>query len=144
MAITNDRLRWLIDITVFMTPITHTNFSTNTVNNSAIKNGYRVSSGAQSDAISFDVILAKGTWTLELLHTKGTDTGIYTAALAGSSVGTIDGYGATTTYNNRSTITGIIVTKSGKKRMSLTMATKNGSSSSYFGRVQHIQWRRTA
>lgn len=144
MAITADKLDWLWDVNVFMTPISHTNWNTNTVNTSAIRNGFRVSSGAQNDATAYDVTLAAGTWSIEVLHVKGTDTGTYSVQLGGVEKGTIDGYNGSTTYNNRTTISSIAVASTGKVRLSLVMATKNASSSSYYGRIQHIQLRRTA
>ena len=145
MSITRDRMPWLIDVNVFMTPISHTNFNTNTATDiNAIRNGYRSSSGAQNDSISFDVILAAGTWDIELLHLKSTNHGIFSVQLDDVAQGTIDAYNASGTYNNHSSVTGINISTSGKKRLTLKMAMKNASSSSYYGRIQHIQLRRTA
>lgn len=102
------------------------------------------SSGAQNAVIGWDVLLAAGTWTLELLHNKGSDRGIYTVALAGSSIGTIDGYNASLSPKQRSQITGITVAATGKKRLTLTMASKHASSSSYFGHLSGLRLLRTA
>lgn len=144
MTITKDKLDWLIDVTVFMTPISHTNFNTNTSSTGAIRNATRDSSGAQNDSISFDVVLATGTWTVELLYRKNTDAGVYSVQFGGVEKGTIDGYAAASSYDNLSTVSGITLGVSGKIRLSLVMATKNASSSNYKGYLQHIQLRRTA
>lgn len=102
------------------------------------------STGAQNAEIAFDVVLAAGTWAISLIHHQDTNRGIYTISLDASSVGTIDGYAASATTNVRSTVTGISVATTGKKELKLKMATKNASSSSYFGLVGLIVLRRTA
>lgn len=144
MGITNNRLRWLIDINVFMTPISHINFNTNTVDALAVRQGYRTSSGAQNDEISFDLVLAKGTWSIETMYFKNTDSGIISVQIDGAQQGTIDTYAAALSRNNRSTISGIVISQAGKHRLTLKMTAKNASSTNYYGRIQHIQARRTA
>jgi hypothetical protein len=144
MAITNDKLPWLRDVNVFMTPISHTNWNINDVVTSMIRNGRKRSSGAQNDEINFDVTLAAGTWTIEILHNTSTDLGIYSVQLDGVEVGIIDGYAGTGAYNVRGSVTGVSVSSAGKKRLKLKMATKNASSSNYYGSISHIQLRRTA
>jgi hypothetical protein len=144
MAITNDKLKWHHDINVFMTPISHVNWSTNDVNSSMIRNGRKRSSGTQNDEINFDVTLGAGTWDIEILHNTGTNLGIYSVQLDSVEVGTIDGYSGASVYNVRSSVTGVSVATAGKKRLKLKMATKNASSSSYYGSISHIQLRRTA
>lgn len=143
MSITNNRLPWLIDINVFMTPISHINWNTSSVNTSAIKNGWRYSSNAQNDEINYDVILAKGTWTIEALHHKGATHGIASVQLDGVQVGTMDAYAGVDTYNQRSSVTGVAVTRAGKYRLKFKMSTKNASSTAYSMYLQHIQLRRT-
>ena len=41
-------------------------------------------------------------------------------------------------------LTGIVIAATGIYRLKLLMATKNGSSSSYFGRLNHAQLQQTA
>lgn len=140
----DDAHPWLIDVDVFMTPILQTSWNTIAANASAIHNGSMDSAATQNNEINFDVILGAGTWTVELMHITAANRGIYTLALTGSDIGTIDGYSASPTYNVRSSITSVAVATSGKKRLRLKMATKNGSSSNYAGSIQHLQLRRTA
>lgn len=138
-------LPWTIDINPFTAPATQTNWNTIQAGSSSqIFGGYKVTTGAQNAEIGWDVVLAAGTWTLSLLHATGIDVGIYTASLDGVSIGTIDGYAASGVNNVVSTITGITVAPSGKKRLLLKMATKNATSTSYLARISGLRLLRTA
>ena len=86
---------------------------------------------AQNDEITIPVVLAAGTWRLDIFLVKGSNCGIITALIDGSSVGTIDTYAGTTTYSLVESITGITVASTGVKTLGLRMATKNASSSNY-------------
>lgn len=135
---------WLINVSVDMTAISHVNWDTNTVQLGSVYRLLKSSSGAQNDEINFDVSLAAGTWTFELIHAKGTNYGIITIQLDGSTIGTIDSYAASASINDRTQITGVAVVNSGKKRLKLLMATKNASSTNYVGAIHHLQFKRTA
>jgi len=109
------------------------------------------SSGAQNDHMDFETYLAAGTYTFTLIHSKGSNRGIYTVYIdddtgtpGTTSVGTIDGYNAGTTFNNVDTITSISNTIGGNKRIRIRMNTKNASSSSYYATFSEIGLRRTA
>lgn len=146
---TSEVYPWLIDIDVFMTPISQVNWSALNYGTGAgleiAHNGRVSSSGAQNAEINFDVVLGIGTWTFELLHHADSNRGIYTVTWGASSVGTIDGYNVLGfTPNQRSAITGFAAPENGMRRLKLKMATQNASSSSYFGDISHIQLRRTA
>lgn len=141
---TNSALPWLKDVDVFEQAIGHVNWDTVTIDTGALMNGYKSSTGAQNAEINFDLVLARGTWTIELLHAKTSNVGIYTIQLDGSTVGTIDGYDAGLFKNTLSSITGIAVLVSAKYRLKLLMATKNASASAYYGFLHHVQLRRTA
>lgn len=144
VAWASSSLPWLVDIDVFSTAVSQTNFDTNNVQALAIHNAFKASSGAQNDEINWDVILAAGTWTVELTYRKASDAGIVSVQFDSVEKGTIDQYNAATSYNNRSTVAAITVATTGKVRLKLKMATKNASSSSYVGYLQHVQLRRTA
>lgn len=143
-SLSEDLLAWIINVDVFMTPVTETNWNSPAATVAHVYNGQMASSGAQNDEIGWDIMLPAGTWTFELIHAKSTDRGIYTVALDGSSVGTIDGYNNPSLVNQRSQITGIVAATSEQVRLTLTMATKNASSSAYFGGINHLQFKRTA
>lgn len=99
--------------------------------------------GAQNDAASWDVILAAGTWDAHFYVMKSTNTGIITLNMDGASQGTVDTYAAAA-IGAKVSITGFTVSATGKKRMQVLAATKNGSSSGYFMVLFGIEFRRTA
>lgn len=139
-------LPWHIELLpIGTTPVANTNWPGTYVQDTQCAYGGTMNSASnQNDEVSFDVVLAAGTWTFQLLHLANTDAGIYTVQLDGVTVGTIDGYVASITKNVISVVSGISVATTGKKRLKLKMATKNGSSSSYKGRIQKIEFQRTA
>lgn len=98
---------------------------------------------AVNDAIAWDVVLAAGTWDAHFWVRRSTNTGIITLNQDGASQGTVDTYAAAAAAAKLS-ITGWTVATTGKKRMQLLMATKNGSSSNYVLTLFAIEFRRTA
>jgi len=124
----------------------HTTWNTLAAVNSVYFHGQDIQSGgAQNSEIYWDIGISAGTWDLQLTHSKGPNRGIYTVTLDATSWGTIDGYAASGSgvEQTRSALTSQTAT-GGKQRLKLKMATKNGSSSSYFGTIQYITLRRTA
>ncbi len=134
---------WLIDGNLFLGSMGNTNWSSFNQDNTEIFGGDMETSGAQNDEIYWDIGISGGTWDFTLLHYKGTNRGIYTVSIDGSSIGTIDGYNGSALRNSLDTLTGISIAD-GKRRLKLKMATKNGSSGGYFGTAQAWQFRRTA
>lgn len=134
---------WIVDLDAFQT---HGNTGWNTPSPIAgvIHSGYNLSAGNQNDELFWDTVLSAGTWAIGLMHATGTNRGIYTILIDDVSVGTVDGYAGVTALNTVSNVTGIVVATTGVKRVKLRMATKNASSSSFFGLLQHTQLRRTA
>jgi hypothetical protein len=80
------------------------------------------------------------------IHNTGSQRGIYTITLDGTSIGsTIDGYAGSGSDNVISTVTGITVATPGKKRLLVKMATRNPSNTtSYLGHLNAITLQRTA
>lgn len=113
------------------------------VANSGAAVGLTNSGPAVNDAIAWDLVLAKGTWDCHLWVRKSTNTGIVTLNQDGVSQGTVDTYAAAAAAAKIS-VTGFTVASTGKKRMQLLMATKNGSSSGFVLNVFGIEFRRTA
>jgi hypothetical protein len=139
-----ETLPWLIDIDVFPTAISQTNWDILTADSAGIYAYRKDSSGSQNAEINWNVILAAGTWTVELIFLKDTNACIYSVQFDSVEKGTIDSYAASTTRNTRASVAGITVATTGKVQLKLKMATKNASSSSYVGYLQHVQLRRTA
>lgn len=90
-----------------------------------------MSDSTQNDAISFDFACGAGTYTIELRHLAFANRGIYTVQIDNVTVGTIDGYASSLTFT-RSLLTGVVIT-AGRHTLTLVMATKNASSSAYYG-----------
>lgn len=134
---------WLIDINVFMTPKSQTNWSATSVLTNFVNNGAKQTSGAQNAEIAWDVVLGAGTWTVELVHGENINHGIYSVQIDGIEQGTIDAYDSLKA-NTVSSVANISITESGIHELKLKMATKNPSATLYYGEISHVQLRRTA
>lgn len=133
---------WQIDLDAF---VSHgqTNWSS-TFNNAGLLYAFDLeSTGAQNAALWWYQHLAAGTWDYELIHATGGNRGIYSFQIDDIEVGTIDGFGGAV-QNVHSTIAGFKVRQTGKHKIALVMASKNVSSSNYFGTICTGQLRRAA
>ena len=133
-SITANMLPWTIDISLLSQAAARTGWDTDhagTTWDSNVIGGEQYGGTAQNDSVEFDVVLAAGTWSVCFRGTKYTDCGIITVKLDGVSVGTIDTYAASAQYDQFMSLTGITVAATGKKRLQLSVPTKNGSSSGY-------------
>lgn len=144
LAAMKDYLPWAIFIDVFPTAKSNVNWNDLAVAATSIHCGAKQSSGAQNDSITWDILLAAGTWSIELLYSSGSNRGIYSIQFNSVEKGTIDGYSAGAVENARSSITGIVVSTTAKIELKLKMATKNASSSGYYGSIVDIRLMRTA
>jgi len=131
-------------------PYSATNFSTATQSNSRYLAGYQTSTGAQNAEVVYRLRgpLAAGTWSIRLAHSTNTSNGIYTIATStdGSSwtdLTTIDGYAAALDPDVITDATGLTV-PAGTAYIRLKMATKNASSSNYYGVFSALTGVRTA
>lgn len=134
---------WMIDINVFNAPGAQTNWSNYVNNTNYFGEGYLLSTGAQNALISWPVVLSAGTWQLNIVYSKDTDKGIISVQIDGVEKGTIDGYAGSATPNQIDTSVSFAAT-AGKHTLMLKMPSKNGSSSSYYGMIQHVRLIRTA
>lgn len=135
---------WMIDIDIFMTPKSIVNWANKTIDTQYYHSGRNYSSGTLNDSIAWDVVLGAGTWTVELIHHKDSARGIYSIQFDGVEKGTIDGYDAGSSINHFSSVTGIVVATSAKIELKLKMASKNGSSSNYYGDISGLRLIRTS
>lgn len=101
-------------------------------------------SAAQNDEVTFPIYLKAGTWELQMLVVQLSSSGIATILLDNVSQGTLDTYQAGFNYNIIKTLSGISVATSGLKTLSIRMATKNASASSYRINVTMITLLKTA
>lgn len=136
---------WQALLPVSVPPVGNANFAANAAFDATYPMGiYRASTGVQNAEVSWEVSLSAGTWTFQLAHVLNANRGIYTVQIDGVTVGTIDGYtasGAPVTFSN---ITGISVASGGVHTVRLLMATKNASSSAYYGTPSFLAFTRTA
>lgn len=99
--------------------------------------------GAQNAAITWPFVSAAGIFEIDLFHLAGANRGIYTIQIDGITVGTLDGYAAAGAQLV-SALTGVSIPSTGAHTITLLMATKNGSSSSYFAVASEIILTKTA
>ncbi len=141
----NDQaLPWRVDVDVFLTPISQVNWNANVMDTLSVYNARRDSSGLQNDELSFDLVLAAGTWVLEGFWQVATSRGTATALLDGASVGAMDCYAGATTENQRLSLAGVGLAAPGKRRLTLRAASKNAASTGYTLVVKHVVLRRTS
>ena len=143
-GISADLLPWNIDIVPVFAKA-NTNWSSLAgIDGSNIMNFGRESTGAQNAEVTWDVVLAAGTWRVDIVHIKGTDRGIISVQFDSVEKGTIDTYNGSLARNQLGSVTGITVATTAKVELKLKMATKNASSSNYYGTINLITLRRTA
>ena len=143
-ALIEATLPWTIFIDVFPTAKSNVNWDTITATGLTIHYAYKQSSGTQNDSIAWDVVLAAGTWLIELLHDKHEDRGILSIQLDSVEKGTIDFYNSERILNVRTSLSGIVIPLTTKKELKLKMTTKNGSSSGWSASIGGILLQRTA
>lgn len=85
---------------------------------------------AQNNEVVWNVALDSGTWTLTTIGYTYSGYGIQTWSLDGTSIGTLDWYGATLP-NIVKQISGFTVSTAAVYALKVKMATKNASSSGY-------------
>jgi hypothetical protein len=139
---------WRVDVWPYDGWVGQTNWSTRNNKGDLFHYGQTVSSsGAQNAEIYWYIVLGQGTWTLnlDLDLTTNNNVGIITVRLDDVDVATYDQYlQSNAAYGMRATIAGIAIASSGRKKFALKMATKHASSSSYYCRLAHASWLRTA
>lgn len=104
--------------------------------------GFGYSGDQLNDSQSWDIWLDAGTYKYVHIYRRNTGNGINSVQLDGSTVGTIDEYGALAD-NVVAELTGIVVATAGVKTFTLLMASKNASSTGYAGAPNSVAWIRT-
>lgn len=88
-------------------------------------------SQALNDEIVYKVALDSGTWTFTFIGQTNSASGISTAYLDSTSLGTSDWYSASGTNNVVKQITGIVISSPNVYDLKLKMTSKNASSTNY-------------
>lgn len=102
------------------------------------------STSLATDYLEWPVVLAAGTWSLQIVGTKFSDAAILAFSLDSAPICTIDQYAASAQISVIQRVDGINVSGSGKKLLRLATSTRNVSSSGFFARLVHISLVRTA
>ena len=123
-------------------PESNTGF-TFVVSTSAHLNTY-ANSNNQNDEVTYLVGLFAGTYRFTLLYHPANDQGIMDVQLDGVSVGTIDLYNASGSFNTQASIDGIVIATGAWMTLKLKMSTKHASSSGYKSRWSLAMFRRTS
>lgn len=110
----------------FADPVTGT--LTFTATSSQAHYGFCSAGTAQNNSLTWEANLKAGTYTITDLCPNGNASGIASISNGGSTLGTIDKYNGSTTYNNAETSTGLALTPGDIVQ---TASTKNASSSAY-------------
>lgn len=148
----------VLHVNALWAPSGNTNWSSLVAAAGSVIGNTKKSSGAQNDLIYWDLVLAGGTWTFELAHLQYTDRGQYEIALStdgttftlvnaspySASTATIEGYASGTVLDKLDQITSITIANTGRYTLRIRMASKNASSSSYFGSIYGFSMFRTA
>lgn len=140
---------WLVNISTTVSPQSATagTWAVATWNDAGVtfypSNVGLQSDGVQNSAVSWDIVLSAGTWSIFVYCRKSTNTGIFTVKIDEVSVGTVDSYAAAPAMAALS-LTDVSVAADGKHTLQLLMATKNASSSGYYGQAIFVSLRRTA
>jgi hypothetical protein len=103
------------------------------------------SSNAQNDRINFNIYLAKGTYTFDIIAVTGASYAIITLLFDGVSAGTIDCYVAGgPNYSQKKSITDITITTAAILQLSLKVETRNASCTGWYLACHSFALYRTA
>jgi len=132
----------LIDVNPLPQASDSNNWENVLVNGNSWNNAYRSSfpGGDDTSFLEWDVPLSAGTWALEVTYVKDLNSGILTFSLDDETpIGTFDSHSPVTEFNEQGLITGITVGTSGMHTLRVRTATKNPSSTQYYG---YLVWLR--
>ena len=136
--------QWNVQIDPILPPASQSNFDTLYFSGSAYNGGYRSGpgNGVQDQSASWKVVLAAGTYSLDLIYVAWSDAGVMTWSLDDNAIGTVDGYG--NQYNSQATLGNIVVAEAGVKTLTVKVSSKADASQGFNAYLQAIQLRRTS
>jgi Collagen triple helix repeat (20 copies) len=137
--------QWNVQIDPILPPASQSNFDTLYFTGSAYNGGYRSGpgNGVQDQSASWKVVLAAGTYSLDLIYVAWSDAGVMTWSLDDNAIGTLDGYSGGGQYNSRATLENIVVGEAGVKTLTVKVSSKADASQGFNAYLQAIQLRRT-
>jgi hypothetical protein len=102
------------------------------------RGGFMQSSGSNGDSYAFSFSIRSGTYLLKCLGVTSTDSGLLDIYFDNTKVDTIDFYSGSTVFNVIKTSTSLVVSTSGRYKLTLTINGKNASSSSFIIRMNKL------
>jgi hypothetical protein len=138
--------QWNVQIDPILPPASQSNFDTLYFSGSAYNGGYRSGpgNGVQDQSASWKVVLAAGTYALDLIYVAWNDAGVMTWSLDDNAIGTVDGYSGGGQYNSQATVGNIVVAESGVKTLTVKVSSKADASQGFNAYLQAIQLRRVS
>jgi hypothetical protein len=138
--------QWNVQIDPILPPASQSNFDTLYFSGSAYNGGYRSGpgNGVRDQSASWKVVLAAGTYSLDLIYVAWNDAGVMTWSLDDNAIGTVDGYSAGGQYNSQATVGNIVVAEAGVKTLTVKVSSKADASQGFNAYLQAIQLRRTS
>lgn len=138
--------QWVVQIDPVLPPSSQSNFDAVYFNNSAYTGGYRAGpgNGVQDQTASWKVVLAPGTYELDVVSVDWDDAGVMSWTLDDAPVGTIDGFSSNGKYNVFHTLPHLVVSDGGVKTLTVKVSSKNDASAGYNAYLEAIQLRRTS
>lgn len=127
---------------VFQAPLAGSSWVNVTIDAARPGGGFRYGDGTVNNEATWRVPLAAGTYTFTLLHYQDNNRGIYTPYFDGVAQATADGYAASPA-DKLDVWTGVTISTSAVHDIRFLMASKNASSSNYFGAVELFTFTRT-
>ena len=138
--------QWNVQIDPILPPASQSSFDTLYFSSSAYNGGYRSGpgNGVQDQSASWKVVLAAGTYALDLIYVAWNDAGVMTWSLDDNAIGTVDGFSAGGQYNSQATVGNIVVGEAGVKTLTVKVSSKADASQGFNAYLQAIQLRRTS
>jgi hypothetical protein len=138
--------QWNVQIDPILPPASQSNFDTLYFSGSAYNGGYRSGpgNGVQDQSASWKVVLAAGTFSLDLIYVAWSDGGVMTWSLDDNAIGNVDGFSGGGQYNSQATLENIVVAEAGVKTLTVKVSSKADASQGFNAYLQAIQLRRTS
>lgn len=138
-------LPWRGEISAVAPPTTSDSAVTVGSDVGGLTQAYVFAGYAAGSYMTWDLVLAAGTYTFDFLMVKADSAGIMTFQIDGVDIGsTWDGYAAAPAANNFVTFASTAIASTGKHTLKIKCDTKNASSGYYRAMFQGLFWQRTA
>lgn len=135
---------WILPLDGYCFTASSTTFPSVAVNPLYIGNYAQDYTGTQGDWLAWDIVLAPGTWAVQVVYRQSASSGILSFQINDVEVVAVDGYNSSLTESVVTKTSTFSVATLGKIRFKCVMSTKNVSSGGYAGRISRLTLLRTA